>query len=132
MRFQLRLLRGICVLGTLCAALLAGGCSRAGETEPAGPPISVTLDLMKVTLSQDGAPVIDQIFINSPSETAMVSFTGLPAGVSVKYAASDTSPSVSLTFMASNFTPVGSYSAQVTAMSAARTASAEFTLVVEK
>jgi hypothetical protein len=130
MRFDLRLLRVECGLIALCAATLLSGCGGNASMTPMGQPISVMLGLSKITLSQDGAAMSEQIFIDSTSETAMVSFVGLPAGVSVKYSASDTSPSGILIFMASNYTPVGMYAAKVTANSAGEMASAGFTVVI--
>lgn len=97
-----------------------------------GPPVTVKLSLAKVTVSPGGMPASDLIFIASPSETALVSFSGLPGGVTVKYAASDTSPSGTLTFTAGNNAPAGNYTVKVTAMTAGQTASATFTLVVEE
>jgi hypothetical protein len=95
-------------------------------------PISVMLDESRIAVSQDGTPVIVQIFIDSPSETALVSFTGMPGGVQVKYQASDTSPSGTLTFAGSDNAPVGTYTPKVTAQSAGQSAMTKFTLVVEK
>jgi len=117
-----------------CAASLAA-CGCGGSPGTGGqnvPPISVMLDESSIAVSQDGAPVIVQIFIDSPSETALVSFTGMPGGVQVKYQASDTSPSGTLTFIGNSTAPLGTYTPKVTAHSAGQTAMSTFTLVVEK
>jgi hypothetical protein len=90
------------------------------------------LDESRIAVSQNGTPVIVQIFIDSPSETALVSFTGMPGGVQVNYQASDTSPSGTLTFIGSGIAPLGTYTPKVTAHSAGQTAMTTFKLVVEK
>jgi hypothetical protein len=83
-----------------------------------------------VSVSPNGTPVIVQIFVDSPSETAIVSFVGLPGGVQVKYSASDTSPSGDLIFTGNNIALPGSYKVIVMANSAGESASTSFTLVV--
>jgi hypothetical protein len=110
-------------------ALYLAGCGGATGYTSNTPPISVMVP-PTVTVSQDGKPVIVQIFIESPSETALVTFVGLPAGVEEKYAASDTSPSGDLTFTGSDTSSPGSYKVTVTVSSAGQTASTSFTLVV--
>jgi hypothetical protein len=113
------------------ATLFVCGCGGGIEGQNL-PAISVTLDESRIVVSQDGTPVIVQIFIDSPSETALVSFTGMPGGVEVNYQASDTSPSGTLTFIGSKNATAGTYMPKVTAQSAGATASTTFTLVVEK
>jgi len=93
-------------------------------------PVTVSLGTSTVVVPQDGTQVVVPILINSTSETALVSVTGLPAGVAEKYAASDTSPSGSLFFTASQTSPQGSYPSTVTVQSAGQTASTNFTLVI--
>lgn len=127
-QFWRRSLRGALLAGAALAVCGCGG-KAAGPMQYA-PPITVTLDLAQIKVSQNGTPVIVQIFIDSTSETALVSFTGLPAGVQVTYQASDTSPSGALTFIASQNAPLGTYTPKVTAQSAGQTASTTFTLVV--
>ena len=63
-------------------------------------PITVSLTHSTVNLLQDGTAVIDPITIASSSETALVVVSGLPAGVQVNYASTDTNPSGTLTFVA--------------------------------
>ena len=114
----------------LFAAMLAvAGCGSSTGTLMM-PPISVSLSTSTVVVSQDGAPTHIQIVIGSTSETALVSFTGLPAGVKVTYAATDTNPSGLLTFTANGSATAGTYASMVTANSAGQTASAGFTLIV--
>ncbi len=117
-----------------CAGALAVcGCGGSPGTASQNlQPISVMLDESRITISQDGTPVVVQIFIDSPSETALVSLTGMPGGVQVNYQASDTSPSGTLTFVGSDIAPLGTYTPKVTAHSAGQTAMTTFTLVVEK
>lgn len=132
MKFKFRIAGIVLGLAAASSAIPMCGCGDAGPNMLNGPPVTVMLGLQKITVSPDGEPVSELIFIASPSETAVVSFTGLPNGVSVKYAASDTSPSGTLTFMASSYSPAGSYTMKVTAMTAGQTASTTCTLVVEK
>src|ERR1700721_257267 len=77
-----------------------------------------------------GATGYTQIFIDSPSETALVNFVCLPGGVQEKYSASDTSPSGDLTFTGSDTASPGSYKVLVMVSSAGQTASTGFTMVV--
>jgi hypothetical protein len=94
-------------------------------------PISVSLVPSSVVVSQDGTPTIVQIHISSSSEMALVSISGLPAGVRDTYSASDTDPSGTLTFVASASSPVGAYSPTVNVNSASQFASTQFVLSVE-
>jgi hypothetical protein len=94
------------------------------------PPISVSLAVTTVTVSQDGTPVIVPINIDSTSETAIVTVGGLPAALQESYAASDTDPSGSLKFTASALTVTGTYKPTVMVISAGQMASTSFTLVV--
>jgi hypothetical protein len=94
------------------------------------PPISVFLPISTVVVSQGGSPVIIPIQIESTSETALVSVNGLPAGVQVTYASSDTNPSGTLSFMASTATPPGTYSPTVGVNSAGQMTSTGLTLIV--
>jgi len=115
----------------LAVALAVCGCGGAA-TGPMMNPISVSLVNSTVTVQQGGAPVIVLIQIMSPSETALVSLTGLPGGVGESYAASDTNPSGTLTFKAAKSAAPGTYTPKITVMSAGQTAMTTFTLVVEK
>jgi hypothetical protein len=106
-----------------------GGCGAATGYTSTTPPISVTVPAT-VTVSQDGQPVVVDIFIDSTSETALVSFIGLPGGIQDKYSASDTNPSGTLTFTASSATPPGSNKVTVVVNSAGQSASTTFTMIV--
>ncbi len=130
MRIWFRLAPALATLILYWAAIGCGGGGGSGSGSIPMNPISVSLTSSTVDVPQDGMPSIDQITIKSPSETALVSFTGLPGGVQATYAASDTNPSGSLTFVATKSAAAGTYSAGVTANSAGQTASAKFTLVV--
>jgi hypothetical protein len=123
---SIRLVTGIA--GAAFVLCLTGCGGTTGYTSTA-PPISVTVPAT-VTVSQDGQPVIVQIFIDSTSETALVAFVGLPGGVQEKYSASDTNPSGTLTFTGSGAAMPGSYHVIVTASSAGQTASTSFTIIV--
>lgn len=112
----------------LAAAWALTGCGGSGS--PAMLPISVSLSSPTVTVLRGGSPVQIQIAIRSTSETALVNFTGLPGGVKVAYAASDTSPSGLLTFTAAVSATAGTYTPFVTVDSAGQTATLKFTLVV--
>jgi len=93
-------------------------------------PISVSLNPSTVVVPQGGMATRVQILIMSTSETALVSFAGLPGGVQVSYAASDTSPSGLLTFMATAKAAAGTYMPIITVNSAGQTATLKFTLTV--
>lgn len=93
-------------------------------------PISLSLSESTVVVSPGGVPVQVQIAIRSTSETALVSFTGLPGGIQVSYKASDTNPSGQLIFMANASAGVGTYMPIVTVNSAGQTATLGFTLIV--
>ena len=126
----LHTLRTLRIFCAAAAVLALAGCGGAGRMT--APPISVFLVESKVFVMPKGMPVIVQIAIQSTSETALVAFTGLPAGVEVKYSASDTSPSGILTFTAGATEQLGTFMPTVTVNSAGQTASTSFTLVVEK
>ncbi len=93
-------------------------------------PITVSLASSTIVVSQDGQPARVQISIVSTSETALVNFRGIPGGVQAMYAASDTSPSGLLTFIAAASAPAGTYTPFITVNSAGQTATIPFTLVV--
>ena len=107
---------------------LAGCGHMAGFSAPA--PISVSLGLATVQVSQDGTPVVVPISITSTSETATVDVTNLPTNVQETYASSDTNPSGSLKFTADASSPAGTYKPYILVVSAGQTASTSFTLVV--
>jgi hypothetical protein len=112
----------------LAAAMALAGCGGSGS--PMMVPISVSLSEATVVVSQNGPPTRIQILIMSTSETAEVSFTGIPGGVAVAYAASDTSPSGQLTFTANASASTGTYMPIITVHSAGQTATLKFTLIV--
>ena len=109
-------------------AAIMTGCGGSGS--PMIAPITVSLSSTTVVVPQDGTPVHIQINIRSTSETALVSFTGMPGGVSAGYAATDTNPSGLLTFMATGKVSVGTYMPIITVNSASQTATVKFTLIV--
>lgn len=93
-------------------------------------PVTVFLPVSTIVVTQGGSPVIIPIEINSTSETAVVNVAGLPGGVTVTYAASDTNPSGSLTFSANATSMKGTYMPIVMVNSAGQTISTSFTLTV--
>jgi hypothetical protein len=117
----------MCVLG-LCAQLAASCGGSGGMLSHA--PITVNLPISTVVVMPGGSPVSVPIQIASTSETALVSVNGLPGGVRISYAASDTNPSGILTFTANATTMTGTSMPTVTVMSAGKTAMTQFTLVV--
>ena len=113
------------------AAVAAAGCGGgASMLSPAQVPVTVSLTHSTINLLQDGTAVIDPITIVSSSETALVIVSGLPAGVQVKYASTDTNPSGTLTFTAGAESQAGTSMPTVTVYSAGQTASTAFTLIV--
>ena len=116
----------ICLMPLFLSA--CGG--RGGIT--ATRPISVYLPVSTIYVTAGANSVTIPIQIGSTSETALVSAIGLPAGVQMAYAASDTNPSGSLTFSANSAAMTGSYMPTVFVMSAGSTASTGFALVVGK
>lgn len=110
-------------------ALVLSGCS-GGNGSPPQNPISVYLPISTINLPA-GANATVPIQIASPSETAQVAFSGLPAGVQVRYAATDTNPSGTLTFEATESATTGTFMPTVTVTSSGLTESATFTLVVK-
>ena len=129
---QIPLLRRHTVLLILTAACGAAvlGCGGVSGT-PVMNPISVDLPISTVVIMPGAASVTIPIQIRSPSETALVSVGGLPAGVGAKYAASDTNPSGSLTFSANTSAVTGTFMPIVTVQSSGQTASTGFTLIVK-
>lgn len=117
-----------CGILLLVTALTITGCGGSGI--PSMVPISVSLSSSSVTVARGGMATQVQIAIRSSSETALVSFVGLPVGVKVTYAASDTNPSGLLTFTATTAASTGTYMPTVTVNSAGQTASLQFTLIV--
>ena len=111
--------------------LLAIGCG-SGKTGGGNlsSPVTVSLQPDSVVLPQDGTTVQGQITIASTSETAVVSFSNLPALVQATYSATDTSPSGAIALSASSATPTGTYHPMVTVTSAGQSASTQFTIVI--
>ncbi|HLY42499.1 MAG TPA: hypothetical protein VKR52_14890 [Terracidiphilus sp.] len=120
---------GMAALGV--SALLIAGCGGSSGGMLSQAPITVKLPISTVVVMPAGSPTTIPIQIQSTSETALVSLSGLPGGVQAKYAASDTNPSGILTFTANASTMTGTSMPTVTVMSAGQTAMTRFTLVVK-
>ncbi len=114
----------------LLASILIGCGGGSGGGSFVGTPISVSLSLSTIVVSEDGTPTYVQITIRSTSETALVSFVGMPAGVQANYQATDTNPSGLLTFMAIGKVSAGTYMPIVTVNSAGQTGTLQFTMIV--
>jgi len=123
-----RQLAATALLKWVCAVALLG-CS-GGNHSFVPNPISVYLPVTTVEVTAGAAFATVPIEINSPSETALVAVTGLPSGIQVTYAASDTNPSGTLTFTANKTAIAGSYMPTITVTSSGQTASTGFTLIV--
>jgi hypothetical protein len=106
-----------------------GACG--GHGDPAPQPITVYLPISTVRLIPGATATTIPIQIVSNSETAQVSVLGLPGGVQVTYAASDTNPSGSLTFAANSSAMTGNSMPAVIVISAGSTASASFALAIQ-
>lgn len=111
---------------TICAC--GGGNRNIGPGST--PPISARLSSTTVVVAPDGTPTYVQILINSTSETAVVNFAVMPAGVQATYRASDTNPSGLLTFMVTSKVMAGTYMPIITVNSAQQTTMIGFTLIV--
>lgn len=129
MRLVPEMLRSVVGASAAGLALAVAGCGSPAGTLMA-PPITVSLVLSTIELPQDGTQVGVPITITSTSETALVTVSPLPAGVGVKYAASDTNPSGELFFTANAVSQAGTTMPFVTVYSAGQTAMTTFTLIV--
>jgi hypothetical protein len=119
------------IAGLYGSALALGTIGCGGQAHfGAQAPITVNLPISTVIVMPAGSSVIVPIQIGSTSETALVSFNGLPGGVQERYAASDTNPSGSLTFTAVSSAKTGTYMPMVVVSSAGQTAITQFTLIV--
>jgi len=94
-------------------------------------PISVYLPVSTIHITAGAKSVTIPIQIGSTSETALVSAVGLPPGVRMTYASSDTNPSGSLTFSANSAAMTGTFMPTVLVMSAGSSASTGFNLEVQ-
>lgn len=131
MRFISQSFRTMLVMVPAGAVVAAAGCGGGASMLPSAQvPITVSLTHSTVNLLQDGTAVIDPITIASSSETALVVVSGLPAGVQVNYASTDTNPSGTLTFVAGADSQAGTSTPTVSVYSAGQTASTTFTLIV--
>jgi hypothetical protein len=111
--------------------LVLAGCGGGGGNL-VQQPIRVSLPVSTITVAIGARPLSVPIQIVSTSETAVVTVGGLPAGIQVSYAASDTNPSGSLTFSAATTAMTGTTMPFVTVNSAGQTTSTSFTLIVVK
>lgn len=111
----------------LCEIMGCGGGSRNIIVNP----ITVSLPVSTAEVTAGDGTTSIPILINSPSETAQVSVTELPAGVQSSYSASDTNPSGILTFGANRSTAPGTYMPVVSVTSSWQTVATTFTLVVK-
>lgn len=120
------------ILGLVLPLVLSAftGCGGSGGIV-AQPPISVSLPISTVTVTQNGNTVIIPIQIMSTSETALVMINGLPGGIEEMYAASDTNPSGSLSFKANASAMTGTFMPTINVLSAGQSASKQFTLIVK-
>ena len=128
---RLRQLVGQAIIlpGLLLIGLISACGGKTGYPSPATP-ITISLAVEQVVVSQNGSPTGVVVTIKSTSETAVVTAGGLPAGVRMTYAASDTNPSGLLTFTASGMSKVGLYMPILTVNSAGQIATLPFLLKV--
>jgi len=117
----------VCAGAVIAPAGCGGGASMLPSVQV---PITVSLVISTIKVPRDGTNVIVPITITSSSETALVNVSGLPFGVQVNYASTDTNPSGTLTFVAGVDSQAGTYKPTVTVFSAGQTASTTFTLIV--
>ena len=110
-------------------ALTVVGCGGGSRIVP--PPVTVTISLgaSSVVLPQDAAAVNVTVTITGPIGTPSVSVSGLPAGVSEKFAVINGGPSGTLTLNGSPSAAPGSYSTTVTVNLGGQSASSRLTLI---
>jgi hypothetical protein len=121
----------IVVFVSVASLISATGCgSKVSNGQHPDTPVTVSLQPPSVVVPQDGSMVQVQATIGSTSETAVVSFAGLPAGVQAAYSPTATSPSGAISFTASSTAFPGSYTPTVNVNSAGQSVSANFTMVI--
>ena len=97
----------------------------------APPPVNLSVSISgTVTLLANNTAVNVAVTIVAPTETATLTISGLPGGISYSYKESESNPSGLLTLIANNTTMTGTYMPVVTVGSSGQTASTTFTLVV--
>jgi hypothetical protein len=132
MSFQVRLFRPNLRLAAFGFALAAVGCDSANPP-PAPTPTPVALSVAiagtSVVVPQDGAQVQLAVSISGPTGTPTVTESGLPAGITGQFIATNGGPSGSILFTGSTATPAGIYPASVTVSLAGQTVSKDFSVV---
>jgi hypothetical protein len=127
MIFQIRSLRFVVGASFLGLVITLTGCGGgSGSTQTA---ITVTLGSTNVMVPQDGTAAQLPVSITGASSSATVTVSGLPAGVTQEFAATNGGPSGTLTFTGSASASAGSYLPVVQVSSSGQTASQSFTLV---
>jgi hypothetical protein len=106
------------------------GCG--GGTSFTPPPInlSVSVNNATITVPANNMAVYVPVLIVAPTETATLTITGLPAGISFYYRESESNASGLLTLIAIPSTMPGTYRPQITVGTLGKTASVLFTLVI--
>jgi hypothetical protein len=116
----------------LGAAVLLTMTGCGGGTSFSPPPInlSVSVNNATITVPANNMAVNVPVIIVAPTETATLTITGLPAGMSFNYRESESNPSGLLTLIAIPSTMPGTYRPQITVGTLGQTASVVFMLVI--
>jgi hypothetical protein len=114
------------------AAVLLTMTGCGGGTSFSPPPInlSVSVNNATITVPANNMAVNVPVIIVAPTETATLTITGLPAGMSFNYRESESNPSGLLTLIAIPSTIPGTYRPQITVGTLGQTASVVFMLVI--
>jgi hypothetical protein len=113
----------------LVLAMAACSASHSSSTGTTPQTLSVTLGSSSVVAPQDGTTASVAVTIGAQSGTPAVAVSGLPAGLTGRFATTNGGPSGTITFTGSAGAAAGSYTATVTVTDGALSASQSLTVV---
>ncbi len=132
----LRFLESGTLAAVLAASVFTTGCGGAGSTSsgPGTPPgpLTVSLSTSTVVAPQDGTRGTIDVTVIGANTASSVSVAGsnLPSGVTSQFVPASGGLSGTLSFVAGNATPAGTYSASVVVTNGTQTARQSFVLVI--
>lgn len=125
------------VVAVLAASVVAAGCGSGSGSSSSGTgtppaPLTVSLSTSTVVAAQDGTPGTVGVTVSGADTGSSVSVvaSSLPSGISSQFAPAAGGLSGTLSLVAGNATPAGTYSANVGVTNGTRTASQSFVLVI--